>query len=98
MPKPYSTKVFSVKARRCKRCGGLLTGDEALKDGYGHTCKMRNTLDLFRVAPDSEVWSSETQMPLDENDAVDTSSGAKAVEWDSDTISELSGETQIKIK
>ena len=34
--------VFQIPARKCKRCGGLLTSSQALKDGYGHTCKMKN--------------------------------------------------------
>ncbi|MCD8195926.1 MAG: hypothetical protein LUE24_01920 [Lachnospiraceae bacterium] len=35
------SEIFTVKARRCKRCGGLLTSAEALKDGYGHVCRMK---------------------------------------------------------
>lgn len=34
-------EIFIVKARRCKRCGGLLTSAQAVKDGYGHVCKMK---------------------------------------------------------
>jgi len=37
----YDDEVFHIPARRCKRCGGLLTSAQALKDGYGHTCKMK---------------------------------------------------------
>lgn len=33
-------EVFHIPARICKRCGGILTSAQALKDGYGHTCKM----------------------------------------------------------
>ena len=33
--------VFQIPARRCKRCGGLLTSAQAINDGYGHTCKMK---------------------------------------------------------
>ena len=35
--------VFTIAARRCKRCGGLLTSAQALRDGYGACClrKMR---------------------------------------------------------
>ena len=33
--------VFMVRARRCKRCGGLLTSAQAVADGYGHVCKMK---------------------------------------------------------
>lgn len=30
--------VFTIKARRCKRCGGLLTSSQAIQDGYGPCC------------------------------------------------------------
>lgn len=36
-------EVFTIPARRCKRCGGLLTSKQGLRDGYGPCClqKMR---------------------------------------------------------
>ena len=34
-------EIFTIKARRCKRCGGILTSKQAVEDGYGHTCKMK---------------------------------------------------------
>lgn len=34
-------ETFRIKARRCKRCGGLLTSKQAVEDGYGHVCKQR---------------------------------------------------------
>lgn len=36
-------EVFSIQARRCKRCGGLLTSEQAIRIGYGACClrKMR---------------------------------------------------------
>lgn len=27
-------EVFTIPARRCKRCGGLLTSSQGLRDGY----------------------------------------------------------------
>lgn len=33
--------IFMVRARRCQRCGGLLTSAQAVADGYGHVCKMK---------------------------------------------------------
>ena len=30
--------IFTIKARRCKRCGRLLTSEKALKTGYGDAC------------------------------------------------------------
>jgi len=43
MDKQPESEKFTVPARRCKRCGGLLTSAEAIRDGYGSCClrKMR---------------------------------------------------------
>lgn len=38
-------ETFIIKARRCKRCGGLLTSAQAVADGYGHVCKLRAAQD-----------------------------------------------------
>ena len=31
-------EVFTIPARRCKRCGGLLASSRGLRDGYGPCC------------------------------------------------------------
>lgn len=31
-------KVFQIAARRCRRCGGILTSAQGLRDGYGPCC------------------------------------------------------------
>ena len=43
MNKQPESEIFTIPARRCKRCGGLLTSAEAIRDGYGSCClrKMR---------------------------------------------------------
>lgn len=33
-----SNDVFTIPARRCKRCNGLLTSSQGLRDGYGPCC------------------------------------------------------------
>ena len=33
--------IFQVPARRCKRCGGILTSEQGLRDGYGARCLKR---------------------------------------------------------
>lgn len=33
-----SDEVFTIQARRCKRCGGLLTSSQGIRDGYGPCC------------------------------------------------------------
>ena len=43
MNKQPESEISTTPARRCKRCGGLLTSAEAIRDGYGSCClrKMR---------------------------------------------------------
>lgn len=31
-------KTFFKKVARCKRCGGILTGEESIRKGYGPSC------------------------------------------------------------
>ena len=31
-------EIFQIKARKCRRCGGILTRKEGLRDGYGPCC------------------------------------------------------------
>ncbi len=35
------SEIFTIKARRCKRCNGILTSKKAVEEGYGHVCKMK---------------------------------------------------------
>lgn len=30
--------IFTIPARRCQRCGGILTSEQGLRDGYGPCC------------------------------------------------------------
>ena len=34
-------EIFTIRVRRCKRCGRILTSEETVKEGYGHVCKMK---------------------------------------------------------
>ena len=47
----YDDEIFMIKARRCKRCGGLLTSEQALNDGYGHVCKSKVDGELLEKKP-----------------------------------------------
>lgn len=52
MNEPDMSEVFTIKARRCKRCGGLLTSRQAILDGMGHTCKMKLKAEEDAKKPD----------------------------------------------
>lgn len=51
--------VFLVRARRCRRCGGLLTGAEAVRDGIGHVCKRWE-----KEEREARQWERENQCSL----------------------------------
>lgn len=36
------SEIFTVKATRCKRCGGILLSEFGLKHGLGHICKKKS--------------------------------------------------------
>ena len=58
--------VFQIQARRCQRCGGLLTSRAGLRDGYGPCClrkmqeeaarkrAMKNQISLFQDENEEE--------------------------------------------
>lgn len=58
--------VFQIPARRCQRCGGLLTSRAGLRDGYGPCClrkmqeeearkrAMKNQISLFQEEEETE--------------------------------------------
>lgn len=58
--------VFQIAARRCQRCGGLLTSRAGLRDGYGPCClrkmqeeearkrAMKNQISLFQDENEEE--------------------------------------------
>lgn len=65
-------EVFQIAARRCKRCGGLLTSRAGLRDGYGPCClrkmqqreaerrAMKNQISLFQLLGTEEESDHET--------------------------------------
>lgn len=36
-----TSEIFEIKARRCTRCGGILTSKYGLQNGMGHSCKQK---------------------------------------------------------
>ena len=65
-------EIFARQARRCKRCGGLLTSQQAVEDGYGHVClkKMQGEEAAQRPIPgqmdfygEEDTRQNATKMP-----------------------------------
>ena len=57
-----SDEIFTIRARRCKRCGGILTSKQAVEDGYGHTCKMKEKAEREeREIPDNQITFFEKE-------------------------------------
>lgn len=38
MKNDEKSEVFQIAARRCRRCGNILTSAQGLRDGYGPCC------------------------------------------------------------
>lgn len=56
--------IFTSTARRCRRCGGLLTSAQAIRDGYGRTCKMkthREALAREEMKNQMSLFTADTQ-------------------------------------
>lgn len=51
-------ETFIIKARRCKRCGGLLTSRQAVLDGYGHVCKQKAAIE----EQNAELMKNQTSL------------------------------------
>jgi hypothetical protein len=57
--------TFMIQACRCRRCGGLLTSKEGLRNGIGHVCRMKalrempdpNQVTVFDVLGDKD-WKA----------------------------------------
>ena len=61
-----SDEVFTIPARRCKRCGGLLTSAQGIRDGYGPCClrKMRQEEAERRMNENQcSLFDMETEPP-----------------------------------
>ena len=65
IPMADSSDIFLVKARRCLRCGGLLTSRDAVAEGYGHVCKMKVQQERIISAP---VPGQMTLFPLTQDE------------------------------
>lgn len=59
--------TFMIQACRCRRCGGLLTSKEGIRNGIGHVCRMKalrempdpNQVTVFDVLNDKEENTHE---------------------------------------
>lgn len=34
-------EIFTLRVRRCRRCGGILISPKAIEAGYGHVCRQK---------------------------------------------------------
>lgn len=49
-------EIFRIEACHCKRCGGLLTSKEAIKNGMGRTCMMKAKAELEAKKPNPDQF------------------------------------------
>jgi hypothetical protein len=46
-----SEGIFTIRARKCKRCGRLLTSSEAIEKGYGCQCLAKELAEKKAAEP-----------------------------------------------
>lgn len=58
-------EVFTIRARRCLKCGRLLTSKQAIIDGYGSCCLQR----VKQAAVEREAAKNQYSLfPIEEGD------------------------------
>lgn len=61
--------VFTIPARRCRRCGGLLTSTQGLRVGYGPCCLRK----MKQAEADRRMMKDQISLfPSKEDDNADT--------------------------
>lgn len=56
-----AAEIFTVKATRCLRCGGILLSDYGLKHGMGHVCKQKYDLEHQAADPAQVTFFDEEE-------------------------------------
>lgn len=58
----WDSEIFTVRARRCLRCGGLLVSDLAVRRGYGSHCWQihKEDLRMERETPQFNLFDMES--------------------------------------
>lgn len=63
--------IFTIRARRCLRCGRLLTSEAAVKSGYGCACAEKARKEKAAAEPIPGQMSIEDWMKAFEEDEED---------------------------
>ena len=63
-------EVFQIAARRCKRCGGLLTSKQGIRDGYGPCCLRKMAEEAQRREEEKRQYSLFTPQEAAPEDSV----------------------------
>ncbi len=61
------SEIFTVRATKCRRCGGILLSEYGLKHGMGHTCKQKHDAENAPIDP-----NQLTLFESEENDNAET--------------------------
>lgn len=83
-------EIFTIKVRRCLRCGGLLTSPDSIKDGYGHSCMKKMRLEAMELEQQkNQISLFDAAEPTDDENASD--GGGRNEESDSCGSRQCSG-------
>ena len=59
MANAIEPEIFTVRATRCLRCGGILLSDYGMKHGMGHVCKQKHEQENLPPDPDQITFFEE---------------------------------------
>lgn len=59
------SEIFTVKATRCKRCGGILLSEFGLKHGLGQVCQRKSD----EEAAEAEIDENQLTLFVDKEEA-----------------------------
>ncbi len=60
-------EIFTIRATRCKRCGGILLSEYGLKNGMGHVCKRKADAEAAAAVIDENQLTLESVENVEEN-------------------------------
>ena len=59
--------VIYIPARKCLRCGGILTSKQGIRDGFGCVCKKKYKQEQARLAPGQITLFDDASWQIDDD-------------------------------
>ena len=66
MDESEKSTVIYIPARKCQRCGGILTSAQGIRDGFGCVCKKKYKQEQAKYAPGQITLFDDTSWNIDD--------------------------------